>query len=308
MNSVVHDPVLERALLAVGRTRALGLHFYGHFLGIEGDFPRDGRATLRLIGEPPGVGTQSCSMVSVATLADLALGAAIRSMCKPGERLGTVTLSVQHLPTPTDGPLHAEAYNVQLDGDLGMSQCICHGPRGAVALAQGRFVRMQVPEGRSWKLMPWEQPPDTDIPTPSIAELDDDESLAIESALLAGVRAITRRTNVSAEILNFQWADSVENGAGGIMPVGPHVANRAGHVQGGALYGAAAMVAERALNAPGWSIADGHYQFLRPGDGDAILATATVLRRGRRMAYVVSRLRVGETIIGSGLFTLRAPD
>src|SRR5689334_17444783 len=47
------DPVLERALLAVGRTRAIGLHFYGNFVGIGGSPGGLGTARISTDGEPP---------------------------------------------------------------------------------------------------------------------------------------------------------------------------------------------------------------------------------------------------------------
>ncbi|MBA2449587.1 MAG: hypothetical protein H0V51_16325, partial [Chloroflexi bacterium] len=73
------DAVLARALRAVGRMRALGLHFYGHFIGVTGQLPADGRARLELEGEPGGVGAAVVSPAALATLADLALSATVRS-------------------------------------------------------------------------------------------------------------------------------------------------------------------------------------------------------------------------------------
>src|SRR5947207_635426 len=93
---VVDDPVLARALRAVGNARALGLHFYGHFIGVGGTQAVDGNSEIWTDGEPEGAGAVGVSIVALATVADLAVGAAIRSRLDPGCRLGTVTLSVQH--------------------------------------------------------------------------------------------------------------------------------------------------------------------------------------------------------------------
>src|SRR5205823_7186249 len=100
-----HDLVLARALQAVGRARALGLHFYGHFVGIGGTQAVGGRSEVWIEGEPEGSGATGVSTVALATVADLAIGAAIRSHLEAGCRLGTVTLSVQHPRGAIDGAI-----------------------------------------------------------------------------------------------------------------------------------------------------------------------------------------------------------
>src|SRR6185295_17152087 len=99
------DPVLERALLAVGRTRALGLHFYGNFVGIGGAPAGIGTSRLTIDGEPPGIGAPGVSAVALATVADLAVGSAIRSHLAVGARMATATLSIQHPITHVAGPI-----------------------------------------------------------------------------------------------------------------------------------------------------------------------------------------------------------
>ena len=100
----------QRALRAIARTRALGLHFYGHFLGIDGPPPATpGHARLTLEGEPAGVGRAAPSVSALATLADLTLGSAVRSRLEPGTLLATATLSLQLLTLDTPGPIQAEA-------------------------------------------------------------------------------------------------------------------------------------------------------------------------------------------------------
>src|SRR3954463_3462713 len=97
----LNDPVLERALLAVGRTRALGLHFYGNFVGIGGGPAPLGTSGLSIDGEPPGVGAPGVSAVALATVADLAIGSAIRSHLEIGARMATPTPPLPHpLPPP----------------------------------------------------------------------------------------------------------------------------------------------------------------------------------------------------------------
>lgn len=305
VESMMSDPVLERALVAVGRTRALGLHFYGHFIGISGERPSDGRAQLRLDGEVPTVGAEAVSPVALATVADLALGAAVRTRMKPGVRLGTVTLSVHHPPGAVVGPLDAAATVHQVADGHGTAHCSILAAGDTVAQAQGWFAALPPPPGAELPALPWEHAEQLAIGVPSPAELDDAEARAVAAARDAGARARARGTAVSQEMLAFAWRDAAEGRAAGTLPIGPELANRVGHIQGGALYGAALLAAAEALGVPGATLADGHYQFLRPADGATLGAEAEVVRRGRSVAFVHARLAVDDTLVGSGSFAIR---
>lgn len=297
--------VLERALLAVGRTRALGMHFYGHFVGVSGRVPTDGRALLQLEGEPPGAGTAAVSQVALATVADLAMGSAIRTRVAPGARLGTVTLSIQHPSTEVAGPLVADATALEVDADGGTAHCTVEAAGQTIGAAQAWFAALPPPPGTVLTLTPWEydEPPAVVVPSPS--ELDEVEAAAVTAARAAGRRAAEHGTAVSQEILAFAWREGPEGNSAGTLQIGPELGNRVGHVQGGALYGAAALAATQALDVVGATLADGHYQFLRPADGATLTAHGTVLRRGRGVAFVESRLSVDETLVGIGLFSFR---
>jgi acyl-coenzyme A thioesterase PaaI-like protein len=314
----VGDPVLERALRAVGRTRALGLHFYGHFVGIEGRVPADGRAHLRLEGEPTGVGAPDVSPVALATLADLALGSAIRSRLRPGIRLGTVTLAIQHPAEPVVGPLEADATadataapsarsGQAATGGIGSAggSILCSGR--AVARAQGWFTALPAPPGRTLSLTPWERVDPPPVVVPTLEDLDERESAAVAAARAAGERAMAGGTAVSREILAFDWQIGPEGSVTGRLQVGPELDNRVGHVQGGALYGAATVAAREALASPTARLADGYYQFLRPANGAILAAEGRVVRRGRSVAFVEARLHADDTQVGAGLFSFRLP-
>src|SRR4051812_50012612 len=92
----LNDPVLERALLAVGRTRALGLHFYGNFVGIGGSPGSVGTSRLSIDGEPPGVGVPGVSAVGLATRADLTVGPGVFSSLTGRGQGGPGTPPSQH--------------------------------------------------------------------------------------------------------------------------------------------------------------------------------------------------------------------
>lgn len=300
------DPILTRALEAVGRTRALGLHFYGHFIGIGGSQAHAGKAHLTVDGEPAGYGAAGVSAAALATVADLAIGGAIRSHLEKGARLATATLSVQHPTAPAAGPVAALADAEPTSGDCRAGRCALVAADGQiVGYAQGWFAPLPPPPGWVQRPMPWEYDEPPTVAVPSVSELTERERAAVAAARAAGERACRRGTSISEELLHFHWQPAVEGHASGELAVGPELANRVGHIQGGALYGAAAIVAAQAVGVSTGALADGHYQFLRPGDGDLMHGEATVLRRGRLAAFVESRLSVDGKLVGIGLFSFR---
>ena len=300
------DPVLERALLGVGRTRALGLHFYGNFVGLGGSPAPLGRARLSVDGEPPGIGAPGVSAVALATAADLAIGSAIRSFVGVGARMATATLSIQHPTEPVDGPVVAQGEAEPAPGEQRIGRAVLVGPNGRpVGYAQGWFAALPPPDGWVQRPLPWEYDLAPPISVPSLEDLDTSEVAAVAAALAAGRRAQARGTSISEELLNFRWEAADTGRASGTLTNGPELANRVGHIQGGALYGAAAIVAARALGVPLTQLVDGHYQFLRIADGAQLHGAATVLRRGRLASFVEARLTVDDRAVGYGLFSFR---
>ena len=301
------DVVLERALAAVGRTRALGMHFYGHFIGLSGTGapPAGGAACVRLEGEPPGVGASAVSPVALATVADMAMGAAIRSRIEPGARLGTITLSLHHPADAVVGPVDADAVVLEVAGGHGAARCSIVAAGRAVAQAQGWFAALPPTPGAELRPLPWERRELPPVVVPRPEELAEQEAAAVAAARAAGERAQARGTAVSQEIVSIAWDEPDDGRASGTLPIGPELANRARHVQGGALYGAAALVARRALGTPDAILADGHYQFLRPADGAVLRMEASLVRRGRSVAFVEARLDVDDVVVGIGLFSFR---
>jgi acyl-coenzyme A thioesterase PaaI-like protein len=300
-----NETVLERALLAVGRTRALGLHFYGHFIGASGAPGAVGTSKLTVDGEPPGVGAEGVSAVAIATIADLAIGSAIRSHLEVGARMATATLSVQHPTHAVAGPVTGLGDAAYVAAEQRSGRCVLLAPDGKpVGYAQGWFAALPPPPGWVQRPLPWEwdSPPTFSVPG-GIDELDEQERTAVHAALAAGDRARARGTSISEELLHFRWQPAPEGRAIGDLSNGPELANRVGHIQGGALYGAAAIVAAQALGVPLTGLVDGHYQFLRIADGAVLHGEASVLRRGRLASFVEARLSVDGKLVGVGSFS-----
>ena len=303
---VNRDPATERALLAAGRTRALGMHFLGHFVGISGRPAPVGTARLTL--DRPVLETRppSVPVLSYCALADLALGSAIRSHFGPGARLGTVTLAIQHPTEPTEGPLVGEARATEPRGAHSIAQAVFTDGDRVVGHAQGWFSALPPPGGRVPPRLPWEMADLPSVPPLDLADLSEAESQALAAVQAADARARASRTAVEDELLHFPWQHAEPHAVHGELTIGPELGNRVGHLQGGALYAAGARAAVQALGGHGWVLADGYYQFLRPGDGRLLGVRAEVLRRGRSAAFVQAHLAVDGVSVGVGLYTFQA--
>lgn len=301
-----------RALGAVARTRALGLHVWGHLLGIEGERVPDGEGG----GGGGGVGGGGVVLrmpaagaplpaVAVASLADLALGSAVRARIGAGRRLGTTSLSVQHVDPRPRGPLVARGLAAHVDEAQGHARCeVTDAAGGLVALATGWFFALPVPEGRRLQPLPWERD-DARVSAVRPEDLDERERGAVAAAVAAEDRAAAAATAVADELLGLRFEDAGHDRARGELAVGLHVTNRVGHVQGGALYGVAARAAEAAAG-DGLVVVDGQLQLLRPADGDVLVAEAEVLRRGRRATFAAARLSVDGRLVAVAQLGLAA--
>jgi len=300
------DPILARALLAVGRTRALGLHFYGHFVGIGGGNATGGVSRLTVDSEPDGFGAPGVSVVALATVADLAIGGAIRSHLERGSRLATATLTVQHPREPIAGPVTARGEAEDRPVEQRAGRCLLEGPDGTpIGNAQGWFAALPPPTGWVQRPMPWEYDEPPPISVPTVDGLSADEANAVAAAQAAAERARTRGTSVSEELLHFRWHPSGDDHAVGDLANGPELANRVGHIQGGAMYGAAAIVAAQALGVPLSALIEGQYQFMRPADGAVMHGEGRVLRRGRLAGFAEARLSIDGKLVGIGLFSFQ---
>jgi acyl-coenzyme A thioesterase PaaI-like protein len=287
------------------------MHYYGHLLGVAGHRPDGGRPRPHLYPAPavtPGI----VPPVALAAIADLAIGSAVRTALGAGRRLGTVSLTLHHIGSSARAPVDAEPTLLWADPDTGdgVARCDLRDARGElVGAAQGWFLALPVPDGRQLPLLPWEREPEPAPRIDALAEgdLDERERAAVAATLRAHERARERGTSIAEELTSPAWAETTdEDTALGTLDVGPEVTNRVGHVQGGALYGIALAAAARAVG-PGMEVAEGHYQFVRPADGERIVVDGAVLRRGRSAAFAEATLTVEGRRVGAARFAFRPP-
>jgi acyl-coenzyme A thioesterase PaaI-like protein len=283
------------------------MHYYGHFLGITTRRPANGRACPHLVPDP-AVMPGAVPPVGLAVIADLALGSALRARLGAGRRLGTVSLTLHHMGTDIRPPVTADADTVWVapDPGEGVMRCNLTDTTGrTVGAGQAWFMALPIPEGRQLPLLPWEREGEPDIEPVTEADLDERERTAVEETLRAAERALERGTSVGEELTSPEWdAGAADGTASGVLSLGPSITNRVGHVQGGALYGIGLAAAAQALG-PDMAAADGHLQFLRPADGERLVAEGTTLRRGRGAAFAESRLTVDGRLTAVGRYAFR---
>jgi acyl-coenzyme A thioesterase PaaI-like protein len=304
MHSSLAD-LRERALKAVGRTRSVGPHFYANLLEIS--YPqRDASDFVLGMADDPAGHNAPVAVGAMATLADLALGAAVRREVGPSRRLATVTLDLSFTGTVARGEVQARPQITWVEPGAqrqAHARCDVHD-RGGNLLATGSawFMAVPVPAGTTMPALPWEVDQATAQPVAS-DQLDAVEREAVEVTLVAGKLAAENGTSVIDELLRPRWGESVGQLVQGTLDLGPAITNRVGHAQGGALFGVAAAAALRAAG-DDMQLATAKMQYMRPGAGDRLVTSATLLRRGTVVAFVHSQIDAAGGLVASGSFVL----
>lgn len=293
-------PLHPAALAAVARTRARGLHFWGRMLGIDTVMSPDGTPMLRAAGE--------CDPTTVATLTDVCLGQAIRTELGNELRLATTSLTLQHVADPV-GPVTCGSRVVWMHPDQhrALAQAYAEDAEGAlVATARAWFSVLPLPAGTTIVPMPWEREPEPgELPRLVPADLTPDELASARAATAALQRRTGSGRPLAEELLGATWRHDGENRLVGTAALGPHLGNRIGMLQGGALYGLAATAAQR-LAGPDLVLAEGSLQYLRPGQVGDLVVTATMTRRGRTAAFVDILVEIDGREVATGHHTFFA--
>lgn len=283
----MNDPDVLRAFAL---SRATGAPALSCLAGVRAEPVPGAAVRLGLPGGPTG-------LLDVAMLADLALGAAVRSRVGADRQLPTVTLTVQltaPLPAASTVRVRAEgsavgsyrqasAAGAVLDGETPVGHC-------GATFALGR--RLQV-------VMPWEQR-DRVEPDP----LTEDRLTDVEAAALATIRA--RNSTSAGEALLAAGCEPGGRDPSHLrLTPSTLLANRSGTVQGGVLF---ALADRSAALASAGDLATGHAQFVSGADVAVPLdASSVVLRSGRRTSFVRTDVHQAGRLVATASFVRRAP-
>ncbi|MBL8382138.1 MAG: PaaI family thioesterase [Burkholderiales bacterium] len=280
--------IRARVLAAIAADRAPGFSFTGHLL--DTTWPHIGRDDVRVripFGAHCDDGSGAMEITALLMTLDAALGTATRLFIVPGERIATAQLYAQFTGAPLTGDLEvATAFTGMTQGDA-VGQMLSRGTASmnGVPVCHGNasFVRLPPPPGaRALAPLPW-QSAEQSAAAPDPAQLD-----AREAQILAHCDAVLAGAWQERGFLRSFWGIDPAphaDGAVGRAALGPHMANRVGHVQGGILLGLAVHAAKAAAprhpvlsNLSAW--------FISPGRGPFLEARATPLHSGRSFAVV----------------------
>ena len=278
------DHIRRRVLRAIALNRTPGLHFPGNF--IELSFDRVDSANTRLSYEtdpqdPSDIG-------SLAILADFALGTAVRADLDPATRLATVSMTLELGAAPRAGIVRAASrchgFVGEGEGRTGRGRVVIEDAGGEVGNGSGAFMVLKPPPQRTLHPVPLRKRGDAG-PAP-LAERDlAPEELRI---LRHADQALEHAAKSGQPFIRHFWGflpQAARNAASCVMPVGPHVGNRVGYVQGGVLLGLAAVTATAALPET-WTLSTIAAAFISPGEGSALKAQANVVHHGRRVSVI----------------------
>lgn len=299
--------ILTRQVMeALARRRAVGLHFLAHALGIEGDVDCDSRSTSMLLRLAPAEEMRSPSALAIGALADLAMGQAIRAQMPRGLRLATNSMTLHsRTAIPARGSEYAATARVSWAhrGNRTATATVqIHDESGEMAaVGSGAFSALPPPDGQPLRGIDWARLRQGPLPHLSRDELDDEERTILETLESAASPSAT----LPEALLSVDWMRLDPEGAEGETLVTVPLENRAGQLQGGAVYGLIVLGAQQSAS-EGFQVGDVRVQFLRPGVRGAIRVRARMLRRGRTVAFLRVVLDQGETQVAEGTVTLVA--
>lgn len=215
--------------------------------------------------------TASPGLTDAAALADLALGGSLRAVLGNGQRLPTVTLTLEVDPAQLAGDTSVRAWAGPVEDGLAKAHGAFMNGVDPIGQCSAMFA---VPRQEVYlEPMVWDTAAATSLP----------ETRAAESAEMIMKTACTFENDV-AHLHPRAW-----------------MLNRSGTVQGAALFGLAAALPHRRVR-----MIAGHLQYVAAADSlSGLTATRTVTGESRRTLFLQSLVRQRDRVVAAGTFTMR---
>ena len=163
-----------------------------------------------------------------------------------------------------------------------------HANNKPVCHASGAYVVLDSPPGVKLGPLPWEHSEPLPVVALTTGELKPDEQ-----AVLKACDAALRKATPQTSFIQHLWGGVPRRNAHGTsnrLAIGPHIGNRVGHVQGGALLGLAACNARAAVPA-GMMLSNVSAWYISPGRGAALRLRSRILHAGRTTAVVRTEIK-----------------
>ena len=304
MTTTTHDEnaaaIRAQVMRGIAGNRIPGMHFPGYFLDLK---------WLEVAGEsarivvPDGVHCRDANgqmdIAALAILADTALATATRLLTTPGARLATVRMQMQFTGEPVTGDVTADAHLLGFSSGTALRQSLTQGTLTAhgkpVCYASGEFVTLNPPPGVSLSPLPWQ----SDVAPPDAP--DESQLHAPERAILKACDAALAKVTSHASFIQHFWGGVPKRVAHGTtlrVPIGPHIGNRVGHVQGGISFGIAAACACAAVPST-MMLSSVSAWYISPGHGKALKVKSRTVHAGRSLAVVRTEITTaaGERVL-----------
>jgi acyl-coenzyme A thioesterase PaaI-like protein len=279
--------IRAQVLRGLAANRTPGFHFPGHFLGVS--WPRIGEEEIEE-AMPDGPHCRDAdggtSLVALAVLLDTALATAPRLEIERGARQGTVQIHAQFTGVPAGGALTARA---RLAGFTtgAIRQALTRGAVFSagrpVCYASGTFVVLPPPPGVTLAPLPWQREK-----SEPVSPLEENELRSDERSIMKACESALERADGKHGFIEHFWdalPRATRYGARCAIRIGPQHGNRVGHVQGGLLFGLAAVTA-RAAAARHPQLSAVSAWFVKPGEGSRLDVRSRLVHAGRSFAVV----------------------
>jgi acyl-coenzyme A thioesterase PaaI-like protein len=285
--------IRRHVLQCLAANRTPGFHYPGHLLGCV--WPRIGDADLEeTLPDTPVArnvdGTVNLAAFSV--LLDTALATASRLKVQMGARQATVHMHAQFTGAPLRGEIRAHAHMHGRTSGVAIPQSLTsatfYAGSEVVCRANATFVLLPPPPGAKLGPLPWQREDISGVALPKASDLD-----PAERAALSACNAALRRADDRCSFIEHFWGGipaATPTGARCTARLGVQHTNRVGHVQGGLLFGLAAITARAAVPKHPQLSAVASW-FISPGQGRALRIVSKRIHEGRSFAAVRTEVK-----------------
>ncbi|MEO3792467.1 hypothetical protein ABGB14_19815 [Nonomuraea sp. B10E15] len=293
-----HVDVLRSVRRDVAESAETGAPPLGHLAGLHRVPTQDGSYALAFDLERPLM-AGGPGLLEIAMLTDLALGGAIRNQVGRALPMPTISMTLQLAPGRAAQVAAADSECTgRLDRTATARSQLKTAAGEIVGDAQGVFALPAMPYDGPERAMPWDCLPGDDAADTGGGAADDLTSWTpgtTDAALVDRIVEHASRTPRCAwgtAHVEQQLTSNGENIA--LTPTEP-MANRLGHVQGGALFTAAVLAAARRGEFPVDSLVTGTIEFIDAVRlDDQILTQVSVLRASGRSLFASVLVDQGE--------------